>query len=923
MRSLMPVAQAEDEEMLIENEDLGEATPALGTYGVKFGLRRFVLASVALSAVAAVAVAAVKSMPVGSASGRDTANVFALVDKEDTASCDTEWSSTSSADPDAKLAAENALKLVTAERTFCSPSVGAFKFTAEDFQKGDGHKHYLHVHVKSASDCKSKTYKLHFFADPSTSFVLQANQNEGTKAWTLLDANPASCLIESGSAATPQAMPVTVKPVKEAAKFAIAELNYQMTKTRDCPCVGQILLEEIKACVVSVQAGLNMNFLVDVNAAGIIKTLKLKVIERCAGSTPCIRQLSLPDKACKVWEDGDANRRLYAETMTGAHPNDPTELMVAQQQDLHASTTSRRLGSGSKPALQQRHIKTGKMPSSWDPRSHQCFQKITVYNQGSCGSCYAQAVAQMMGIRKCLVDKGGSRRLDEIATEEQDEESTLDDHAEGSIEHTQNVDDSIEDDRRLGTARVTKKGCACHKSWSLSGGSQCSKYCCNPDKSAGDWCFVKSESCEGSNWGYCKPQATPQPACADSTTWNYGGRYCSWFAKYDPTGKKYKDYGQRAHCKKLYNLCKSAVNQNTNANPWYGALYDYMPAVADIAKCAKSADGSMQGCDGGNIQGVWNNWMKDLNRKLWVMGEKCKPYDMKCKSSSGVVNPLTGGSCSAYSGYQKWHKPCSCISERPSTFQCPRYAPSASCDFPVPPGFFIVSGVSQSLSRADAVLNFQRHIHEYGPIYVSFQTTNAFMHWNWAKNPVYTGGSTVEGGHAVTAVGWGRHSNVDYWLLRNSWGSDWADKGYAKFQRGVNRDGIEDTAGASMPEAGFKDWSPPYCSLDSWSWSYNNAATVYDVTLTLTCSKKSSLKIFTSERLTNRKQIESGVKGRYTNARITYAGQTIKTAKVKCASLGFGKRKGDMWVQIASDDGKGNKGKTSHFISLPAVGRYR
>ena len=72
------------------------------------------------------------------------------------------------------------------------------------------------------------------------------------------------------------------------------------------------------------------------------------------------------------------------------------------------------------------------------------------------------------------------------------------------------------------------------------------------------------------------------------------------------------------------------------------------------------------------------------------------------------------------------------------------------------------------------------------------------MHWKWAQNPVYTGGSTVEGGHAVTAVGWGTLGNTDYWILRNSWGADWADHGYAKLKRGVNLDGIECSTAASM-----------------------------------------------------------------------------------------------------------------------------
>jgi len=44
--------------------------------------------------------------------------------------------------------------------------------------------------------------------------------------------------------------------------------------------------------------------------------------------------------------------------------------------------------------------------------------------------------------------------------------------------------------------------------------------------------------------------------------------------------------------------------------------------------------------------------------------------------------------------------------------------------------------------------------------------------------------------HAITAVGWGTASGQDFYIVRNSWGSSWGDRGYIKIASTASGKGI-------------------------------------------------------------------------------------------------------------------------------------
>lgn len=62
------------------------------------------------------------------------------------------------------------------------------------------------------------------------------------------------------------------------------------------------------------------------------------------------------------------------------------------------------------------------------------------------------------------------------------------------------------------------------------------------------------------------------------------------------------------------------------------------------------------------------------------------------------------------------------------------------------------------------------------------------------KNGIIDSAACLKGtNHAITAVGYGTRAsdNMNYWIVRNSWGPEWGEAGYVRIQNtGTNDKGI-------------------------------------------------------------------------------------------------------------------------------------
>ena len=83
------------------------------------------------------------------------------------------------------------------------------------------------------------------------------------------------------------------------------------------------------------------------------------------------------------------------------------------------------------------------------------------------------------------------------------------------------------------------------------------------------------------------------------------------------------------------------------------------------------------------------------------------------------------------------------------------------------------------IAEKPTVEQIKTAIYKHGPVAVAISADSAFTNY---RGGVFQGTTATALNHAVNIVGWGK----GHWIIRNSWGQSWGEKGWGRIRFGAN-----------------------------------------------------------------------------------------------------------------------------------------
>jgi len=165
----------------------------------------------------------------------------------------------------------------------------------------------------------------------------------------------------------------------------------------------------------------------------------------------------------------------------------------------------------------------------------------------------------------------------------------------------------------------------------------------------------------------------------------------------------------------------------------------------------------------------------------------CSEYNQGCKGGYPFL-------------VAKWTKDVGILPESCGSYDTDLQSCSVTCDMAQVNKYKATSfGYVGGYYGAGTELSMMQELQEKGPLVVSLEPGKEFMYYSkgvYKSSPVKHS-EWVRVDHSVLLVGWGEEAKAEtgaiekYWIVQNSWGTDWGEDGFFRIDRGENDSGIE------------------------------------------------------------------------------------------------------------------------------------
>lgn len=197
----------------------------------------------------------------------------------------------------------------------------------------------------------------------------------------------------------------------------------------------------------------------------------------------------------------------------------------------------------------------------------------------------------------------------------------------------------------------------------------------------------------------------------------------------------------------------------------------------DLLSCCRSCG---FGCNGGDPLAAWKFWVNDgiVTGSNFTAQQGCRPYPFPpCEHHSNKTH------------YQP------CKHELFPTPKCEHKCQDSYNEKTYKEDKYY--GRNAYAVEAD-VQAIQNELYTNGPLEIAFEVYEDFL--NYDGGIYFHQGGKLGGGHAVKLIGWGEEGGIPYWIVANSWNTDWGEDGFFRIVRGKDECGIESGVVGGLPD---------------------------------------------------------------------------------------------------------------------------